>query len=79
MVTLPAGKIKYIHVNQHVIKSNTKNKVSEPVITVKCGKENHYGNSIQVEKGEFIYNSEKPILSCGARLVFKTRDKVVIN
>lgn len=78
MIELPAGKIKYIHVNQHVIKSNTKNKESNPVITVKYGKENYYGNSIEVESGEFIYQAEKPILSCGARLVFKTKGKVRI-
>ena len=32
----------YIHVNQHVIRSNKKNGSEEPVITVKRGSKNTY-------------------------------------
>ena len=35
--------IKYIHVNQHKIRSNKKNNENEPVLTVKEGKKNTYG------------------------------------
>lgn len=79
MKVIPAGKIKYVHVNQHVIRANATNKTSDPAITVKCGKENFYGISVQVDGGEFIYQPHKPILSCGARLVFKTKGQVTVK
>ena len=34
----------YIHVNQHVVKSNLKHGLNEPAITVKTGKNNTYCN-----------------------------------
>ena len=33
---------KYIHVNQHKIKSNKKNNKNEPVITIKEGKKKEF-------------------------------------
>ena len=35
---------KIIHVNQHVIRRNTKNNTDEPVLTVKTYKENKYAH-----------------------------------
>jgi hypothetical protein len=78
MKVIPAGRIKYIHVNQHMIRANAKDKGNRKVITVKCGKDNFYGNDVQVEDGQFIYQAHKPILSCGARLVFKTKGEVKV-
>ena len=37
---------KYIHVNQHVIRSNKKNNENEPVITVKEGRKNTYCHEV---------------------------------
>lgn len=75
-ITLPAGKIKYIHVSQPNIRSNIRAKKKLPVITVKCDGKNYYTNEVQVTSGKFLYNADKPILSCGARVVFKTTDTV---
>ena len=64
---------KIIHVNQHVIRRNTKNGTDEPVLTVKTYKENKYAHEAilktkdGVEFAKVIYSPHKP-LSCGARV-----------
>jgi len=64
----------YIHVNQHVVKSNLKHGLNEPAITVKTGKNNTYCHEVKVKgEVEFIQATNgKPILSCGARIVAVT-------
>ena len=73
--------IKYIHVNQHIIRSNKKNNANEPVLTVKEGKKNTYGHSVQIQgPSTVIYGgNDKPVLSCGARVVIKTEAEVTID
>jgi hypothetical protein len=69
----------YIHVNQHKIKSNLKNKTKEPVITVKQGSKNTYCKEVKLlGPSSVIYDDEKPILSCGARVVIYTESNVEI-
>ena len=73
---------KIIHVNQHVIRSNKKNGLCEPVLTVKTYKENTYAHEaiIRTKSGEevarIIYSPEKP-LSCGARVWIETDTNMV--
>ena len=76
---------KRIHVNQHVIKRNTKTGEREPVITCKTYKENNYGHQVIIkddngnEVARVIYSPDKP-LSCGARLWIETENDIeVIN
>jgi len=38
---------RIIHVNQHIIKSNRKNKEDKPVLTCKTYKQNLYGNTVE--------------------------------
>ena len=73
--------VKYIHVNQHIIRSNKKNDANEPVLTVKEGKKNTYGYSVQIHgPSTVIYGgNDKPVLSCGARVVIKTEAEVTIG
>ena len=73
--------IKYIHVNQHKIRSNKKNNKNEPVITVKEGKKNTYGHSVKIHgESEILYGgNDKPLLSCGARVVIKTKADVTVE
>ena len=40
---------KIIHINQHVIKSNSKTGEREPVITVKTYKDNNYAHEVYVD------------------------------
>ena len=67
-----------IHVNQHVIKSNRKNEVEDPVLTVKTYKSNTYASEVII-KGDsrVIYSPNKP-LSCGAHVWIETESEVEI-
>ena len=78
------GKLKkIIHINQHVIKSNTKTGEREPVITCKTYKENKYGHQVIIkddygkEVARIIYSPDKP-LSCGARVWIETNNEVEV-
>jgi len=67
-------KKKYIHVNQHVIRSNKKNERNDPVITVKQGSKNTYCHRVAINgPSTVVYGGNgKPILPCGARVVIET-------
>jgi hypothetical protein len=67
-----------IHVNQHVIKSNRKDGVLEPVLTVKTYKSNTYAHEVVVHgPSKVVYSPEKP-LSCGAHVWMETEAEVEI-
>ena len=68
-----------IHVNQHKIRSNKKNNLSEPVITVKTSKSNTYAHEVKIKgPSKVIYNPDKP-LSCGAKVWIETESEVIID
>lgn len=67
-----------IHVNQHVIKKNRKNKTNDPVLTVKNYKSNIYAHDVDIlGPSKVIYSPEKP-LSCGAHVWIETQSDVKI-
>jgi|TARA_R110002020_G_scaffold4085_1_gene17974 hypothetical protein len=71
--------IKRIHINQHKIKANLKNKTDDPVITVKTAKNNHYAEEVVIRgDSKVVYSPDKP-LSCGARVWIETKAMVVIK
>jgi len=66
-------------VNQHIIKRNSKTGEREPVITVKQGRKNTYGHSVQIlGPSTVVYSPDKP-LSCGAKVWIETEAEVIIN
>jgi|TARA_B100000073_G_scaffold262252_1_gene221957 hypothetical protein len=66
-----------IHVNQHKIRSNIKNNLREPVITVKTSKSNIYAHEVDIKgPSKVIYSPDKP-LSCGAKVWIETESKVI--
>jgi len=67
-----------IHVNQHIIKSNRKNNVNEPVLTVKTYKENRYAHEVEIKGDSKIYYSPDKPLSCGAHVWIETNNEVII-
>lgn len=74
--SLEESKLKKIHINQHVIKSNNKTGDREPVITIKSGKTNTYAHQIKIHgESEVIYSPDKP-LSCGAKVWVETKARV---
>ncbi len=74
------NKKTYIHVNQHVIRSNKKHGKDDPVITIKQGSKNTYCHEVQINgPSKMIYGgNDKPILSCGARVVIETESDIDI-
>ena len=71
---------KYIHVNQHKIRANKKNGTDEPVITIKEGKTNSYCHEVKVNGPSVVKygGNDKPLLSCGARVVIQTNSEIDI-
>jgi hypothetical protein len=67
-----------IHVNQHIIRKNTKEGTDEPCLTVKDYKDNRYASEAIIRDGagnevaRVVYRPHKP-LSCGARCWIETR------
>jgi len=67
-----------IHVNQHKIKANKKNKTNEPVLTVKTYKSNEYAHQVHIDgPSQIVYSPESP-LECGAHVWIETKSKVTI-
>ena len=65
-----------IHVNQHVIKSNRKNNVKDPVLTCKTYKE--YAHEVKIlGPSKVVYSPDKP-LSCGAHVWIETEGEITI-
>ena len=65
-----------IHINQHVIRSNSKTGEREPVITVKTYKDNNYASEVKVDGPcKIVYSPDKP-LSCGAKVWIETEAEV---
>lgn len=68
-----------IHVNQHVIKKNSKTGDRQPVLTVKSGRSNIYAHEVEIlGPSTVIYSPDKP-LSCGAKVWVETESEVVIK
>ena len=71
---------KYIHVNQHKIRSNLKHGTLEPVITIKEGRNNTYCHEVDIlGPSKIVYGgNDKPLLNCGARVVIETESDIRI-
>ena len=68
-----------IHVNQHLIKSNTKTGSTVPVLTVKTYKSNIYCHEVEIlGASKVVYSPDKP-LSCGAKVWIETQAEVRIT
>jgi hypothetical protein len=72
-----------IHVNQHQIKSNAKNKTQDPVLTCKTYKSNDYAHEALIlddngnEVARVVYRPDNP-LSCGAKVWIETNNRVEV-
>ena len=68
----------YIHVNQHIIKRNSKTGEDDPVLTFKTYKSNDYASELNI-KGDckIIYRPHNP-LSCGAKVWIETKGKIAV-
>ena len=70
-----------IHVNQHVIKKNSKTGENNPVLTCKTYKTNEYAHEVEIYgkdglvAAKVIYRPNKP-LSCGAKVWIETEGEI---
>ncbi len=77
------SKKKIIHINQHVIRKNTKTGERNPVITCKTYNTNDYADRVIIkdkdgdEVATIVYSPDKP-LSCGARVWIETKNEIEI-
>ena len=70
---------KRIHINQHVIRSNTKNDKNDPVITVKTSRDNIYCHAVKIlGESTVVYSPDKP-LSCGAKVGIETTANIEVT
>jgi len=68
-----------IHVNQHILRKNTKNGTNDPCLIVRNYKEKRYANSVKITGPSVVkYSPHKP-LSCGARAWVETESKVLTD
>ena len=68
-----------IHVNQHVIKDNSKTGERNPVLTVKTYKSNTYAHEVEIKgDSKVVYSPDKP-LGCGAKVWIETNNEVIIS
>jgi hypothetical protein len=75
----PNNILKRIHVNQHVIRSNSKQNKKDPVLTVKTSKANNYAHEVAIQgDSKVIYSPDKP-LSCGAKVWIETHGTVTLD
>lgn len=81
MSTLPAGRLRRLHINQHTIRANAASGAREPVITVKSSDANDYAHEAIIRTGDgteiarVVYRPDRP-LSCGAKVWIETRAQV---
>jgi len=77
---IPRTKLKRIHVNQHAIRKNKKEGTDDPVITIKQGSTNTYCHEVKILGDSVVRygGNDKPILSCGARVVIETEADIEI-
>ena len=68
-----------IHVNQHVIKRNSKLGENNPPLTVKTYNSNTYAHTVEIQgPARVVYSPDKP-LSCGARVWIETIAPVILG
>lgn len=75
-------KLKRIHVNRQAVAQNLKHGTGYPVLTVKSGRDNVYGDRVQIDGPCELVNAEacgKKPLSCGARVYIETKAPVRVT
>ena len=64
--------LKRIHINQHIIRRNSKTGERKPVITCKTYKTNDYAHEVEIDGPcKVIYSPDNP-LPCGAKVWIET-------
>jgi len=81
VIDISRGLLKRIHVNQHIIRRNSKWDEREPPLTIKTYKDNIKANEAVLyddagnEVARVVYSPDDP-LNCGATVWIETRCRV---
>lgn len=76
VMRFPAGTIKRIHVNQHVIRRNKATGERNNVITIQWRNKSYPVKDVQITAdSNVVYSPDKP-LSCGAHVWVETRAEI---
>ena len=76
------ARMKRVHVNQFMIKSNLKEKVKgnrRPVISVQTSAGSIRANDVKLEGDSAVKYTPDNILSCGASVYIETKDPIVLD
>jgi hypothetical protein len=71
----------WVNINRNVIVRNAKRKTSDPPIRVAQGKRGKptYAHEVEIMgPSRLVYDADKPVLPCGARLAIATEAEVKI-
>jgi hypothetical protein len=77
-LVMPAGTIKRIHVNQHIIRANVKAKTDNPGVTVQWRGKSYVARAVVIRGTSTVMQRMNKPLSCGARIWIQTRAEVEI-
>lgn len=77
-LVMPAGTLKRIHVNQHIIRANLKANADEPTCTVQWKGKSYVGRDVLIKGASQVMQRMHKPLSCGARIWIETRAEVEI-
>jgi hypothetical protein len=76
-MTMAAGTIKRIHVNQHIIRDNKKQNLRVPPLTIKWRNKTYAAKSVDIRgASQVVYSPDSP-LSCGAHVWVETKAEVI--
>lgn len=76
-LTMTAGTIKRIHVNQHIIKDNKKDNATRPPLTIKWRGKTYIASHVDINgESKVVYSPLAP-LSCGAHVWVETTAEVI--
>jgi len=76
-MTMPAGTIKRIHVNQHIIRDNKKQNVRVPPLTIKWRGKTYAAANVDIRGvSRVVYSPDAP-LACGAYVWVETKAEIV--
>jgi len=75
-LTMPAGTIKRIHVNQHIIRANKKTGARDNVVTIQWRGKSYRVRRVNISgTSDVLYAPDRP-LSCGAHVWVETTAEV---
>lgn len=77
-LVMPAGTIKRIHVNQHIIKANVAAGADDHAVTVQWRGKSYIARDVQIKGPSTAMQRMHKPLSCGARIWIETRAEVEI-